>query len=118
MRRVLAPDGALVVQSTSPYVARKAFWCVVETLRAAGFATEPSHVYVPSFGEWGYVLASPSPLQPVAELPRGLRYLDGETLANAYRFPPDIAAVPAEVNRLNDQVLVRTFEDEWKHYIH
>ena len=118
LARVLAPDGAIAVQSTSPYVARKAFWCIVETLRASGFSTEPYHVYVPSFGEWGYVLASPRPLQPIARLPEGLRYVDGETLANAFRFPPDMAAVPAEVNRLNDQTLVRTFEDEWKHYVH
>ncbi len=27
------------------------------TLEAAGFATVPYHVYVPSFGEWGFVLA-------------------------------------------------------------
>ncbi|HEY5892612.1 MAG TPA: polyamine aminopropyltransferase [Chthoniobacterales bacterium] len=118
IRRVLARDGAMAVQSTSPYVARKSFWCVVTTLDAAGFATEPYHVYVPSFGEWGFVLASPKPLQPVAELPEGLRFLTSETLANLFRFPPDMEAVPADINRLNNQVLVRTFEEEWKHYVH
>ena len=40
----------------------KSFWCIDETLRACGFVTEPYHTYVPSFGEWGYILASPRPL--------------------------------------------------------
>ena len=118
VRRVLQPDGAVVIQSTSPYVARRSFWCVVHTLDASGFVTEPYHVYVPSFGEWGFVLAAPRPLAPVAELPPGLRYLTPETLAGLFRFPPDMGDVPTEVNRLNNQALVRMFEEEWKQYIH
>src|SRR5262249_9672555 len=34
----LRPHGAMVVQCTSPWVARKSFWCVNETLLASGFA--------------------------------------------------------------------------------
>ncbi len=118
VRRVLSPEGAITVQSTSPFVARRAFWCVVHTLEAAGFATEPYHAYVPSFGEWGYVLASPRPLPPVTQLPEGLRFLNADTLAALFRFPPDMGEVPTEINRLNNQALVRTFEEEWKEYVH
>ncbi len=118
VKRVLSPGGAVVIQSTSPYVARRAFWCVVHTLDASGFVTEPYHVYVPSFGEWGFVLASAEPLAGVADFPPGLRYLTPETLAALFRFPPDMGDVPTEVNRLNNQVLVRTFEEEWKQYVH
>jgi spermidine synthase len=117
-KRVLAPGGAVVVQSTSPYVARRAFWCVVHTLDASGFVTEPYHVYVPSFGEWGFVIASSEPLVAPAELPPDLKYITPETLAALFRFPPDMADVPTEINRLNNQVLVRTFEEEWKQYVH
>ena len=28
-------------------------------------------------------------------------------------FPPDMSRVPAEPNRLTNQTLVRTFEEEW-----
>ncbi len=118
VRRVLHPDGAVVIQSTSPYVARRSFWCVVHTLDASGFVTEPYHVYVPSFGEWGFVLAAPQSLAPVADLPPGLRFLTPETLAGLFRFPPDMGDVPTEVNRLNNQALVRMFEEEWKQYVH
>jgi spermidine synthase len=111
--RVLAPGAACVVQSTSPLVARRAFWCVDQTLRASGFVTEPYHVYVPSFGEWGYVLASREPVPFRLRLPDGLRFLDADTTASLFRFPPDMDRVPTDVNRLNNQALVRYFEEDW-----
>jgi spermidine synthase len=118
VREALAPDGAFVVQCTSPYVARRSFWCVDETLRAAGFATEPYHLYVPSFGEWGFILASIEPLPARIRLPEGLRFLTEVSCRGLFEFPPDMTRVPAEVNRLNNQVLVRYFEEEWANYVH
>jgi len=52
----LSAQGLAVVQSTSPLFARQSYWCIVETLKQAGLKTYPYHVYVPSFGEWGFVL--------------------------------------------------------------
>ena len=71
LARRLSPHGRVVVQGTSPLFARASFWCIERTLREAGFRTAPYHVYVPSFGEWGFVLASmgepyaPPPAVPV-----------------------------------------------------
>lgn len=118
LRPALAVDGALVVQCTSPFVARRSYWCIDETLRAAGFVTEPYHAYVPSFGEWGYILASPRPLTGELRLPAGLRFLSGENFHTLFEFPPDMDRVPAEVNRLNNQALVRYYEQEWGRYTH
>ena len=115
-RSALAQDGAIVIQSTSPFVARKSFWCIDETLRACGFVTEPYHTNVPSFGEWGYILASPRPLGDEYRLPAELRFLDREHLAQLSHFPPDMARIAVDVNRLNNQALVRYFEAEWAHY--
>src|SRR5439155_13248865 len=58
----LTPDAAIAVQCTSPLFARTAFWCIVRTLEAVGFAVNPYHVAVPSFGVWAFALAQ---LQPV-----------------------------------------------------
>jgi spermidine synthase len=118
VRGALAPGGAFVVQCTSPYVARKSFWCIDETLRASGFVTEPYHAYVPSFGEWGYIAASREPLSTPLRLPQGLRFLDPDNTATLFEFPLDMGRVDAEVNRLNNQVLVRYFEAEWANYVH
>ena len=109
----LAAGGFAVVQTTSPLIARKSFWTVVATLEAVGLATMPYHAHVPSFGEWGFVIASRRPWQPPRTLPAGLRFLTVEGLPALLQFPPDMARVAAEPNRLSNQVLVRTFEEEW-----
>jgi len=113
MDRHLSASGYAVVQTTSPLIARKSFWTVVTTIEAAGLGATPYHAHVPSFGEWGFVIASRRPFRMPATLPAGLRFLDLQGLPPLFEFPPDMARVPAEVNRLSNQVLVQTFEDEW-----
>ena len=105
-RRALAPGGRLAVQAGSPYFARESFWGIEATLRAAGWSTTPYHVDVPSFGDWGFVLAVPGRTPPALTLtpPPGvaLRFLDRPTLAAAAAFPPDrnrIALKPSTLNR-------------------
>jgi spermidine synthase len=116
LKRRVAPDGVAVVQSTSPLFARRSFWCVATTLKAAGLWTEPYHALVPSFGEWGYVLVAHSPPGRNRPLPEGLSFLDEPTLESLTRFPPDMGPLPAEVNRLNNQVLVHYYEEEWRRW--
>jgi spermidine synthase len=53
LKKALKPNGVAVIQSTSPFVAPKSFWCIDTTLRYAGFKTIAYHNYVPSFGEMG-----------------------------------------------------------------
>jgi spermidine synthase len=118
VRSALRPRGAMVVQCTSPWVARKSFWCVDETLRVSGFVTEPYHLYVPSFGEWGFILATLEPLPPMLHLPDGLKYITDASVRDMFHFPPDMGPVKVEANRLNNQMLVRYFEEEWAHYVH
>jgi len=114
----LSRQGLVAVQSTSPLFARQSYWCIVETMRQAGFKTYPYHVYVPSFGEWGFVLAGMGEYTPPTELPDGLRFLSRENLGQLFVFPLDMRAVAAGVNRLNDQVLVRYYEREWREIAH
>jgi len=109
----LNASGYAVVQTTSPLIARKSFWTVATTLEAAGLTTTPYHAHVPSFGEWGFIIASRRPYRLPTSLPAGLRFLSVADLPTLFNFPLDMARVPAEVNRLSNQVLVTTFEDEW-----
>jgi spermidine synthase len=104
------------VQSTSPMMARQSFWCIVRTMEAAGFRTRPYHAAVPSFGEWGYVLASLDEVPVPARTLSGLRYLSDEILPTLFVFPPDMAPVSTEINRLNNQVLVQYYDREWRRY--
>jgi spermidine synthase len=109
----LAASGYAVVQTTSPLIARRSFWTVATTIEAAGLQTTPYHAHVPSFGEWGFILASRRPFRMPTQLPDGLRFLRLDGLPALFNFPPDMARVPTEVNRLSNQVLVQTFEEEW-----
>ena len=105
--------GFAVVQTTSPLIARKSFWTVAATLEAVGLTTTAYHAHVPSFGEWGFILASRRPYQAPRGLPDGLRFLNLAGLPSLFDFPPDMSRVPTEPNRLSNQVLVQTFEQEW-----
>jgi spermidine synthase len=109
----LAASGYAVVQTTSPLIARQSFWTVVQTIESAGLRTAPYHAHVPSFGEWGFVIASRRPYRYPSALPAGLKFLNAPTLPLLFDFPLDMARVPAEVNRLSNQVLVQTYEQEW-----
>jgi spermidine synthase len=109
----LAASGYAVIQTTSPLVARQSFWTVVATLESVGLRAVPYHAHVPSFGEWGFVIASRRPFRMPQELPAGLRFLTPDSLPPLFDFPRDMARVPAEVNRLSNQVLVTTYEREW-----
>ena len=117
LRQHVSRGGAVVVQSTSPMFARQSYWCIVETMKAAGFKTYPYHVYVPSFGEWGFVLGTLSDWEAPLSVPSGLRFLTAGNVKTLFDFPPDLAPVPAEVNRLNDQVLVRYYDKEWREIV-
>lgn len=121
LRSTVGPEGLITIQSTSPYVAKKSFQIIVNTLKDADFFTKPYHVYVPSFGEWGYVLASKQDMDinaPVTALPAGLRFLSQEMVPYLFQFSKDLLAETTEINRLNNQILVRTFEQEWEPFSH
>lgn len=117
LKGALKPEGIVVIQSTSPFFATNSFWCVVNTLEAAGFLTTPYHAYVPSFGEWGYVMASLSPVELAGSYPAGLRYVSRESVDQMLNFPKDMLPSRKCVNKLNNQALVHLFESEWGDYV-
>ncbi len=109
----LDAGGYAVVQTTSPLIARRSFWTVVNTLESVGLSTTPYHTHVPSFGEWGFVLAGRRPWAVPRGLPPGLRFLTLDSLPTMMSFPADMSRVETDVNRLSNQALVREFEAEW-----
>jgi spermidine synthase len=119
-RRLLAqlsPGGAVTVQATSPLFARKSYWCIIETMRAAGFVVKPYQVPVPSFGVWGYALARRVAFEPPLQAPNvALRFLNASALKAMFEIPGDMTAVPVEINQLDNQALVRYYEREWRKY--
>ena len=126
LRRVLAPGGALCVQSGSPWFTPRVFGCTGQTLAAAGFETVPFGVTVPAFGPWGFHLATPPPEPPEApEAPSAsppaeasfawlpdARFLTAGTFASARVFPPDVTPRSPGVNSLFDPILYTLYASD------
>jgi spermidine synthase len=124
----LSSHGIAVTQATSPFYAPDAFWCIAETWSQTPTGPEaeprfnvyPYHAYVPSFGDWGFVMASRFPVDPAkltlkTEIP--LKFLTNEVMPTLFVFPRD--AQPKgeiRVNRLDDQALVKYYRQGWRRF--
>jgi spermidine synthase len=115
LQRRMTLEATLAIQCTSPLAARRSYWCIVRTLEAAGFHVKPYHTSLPAFGVWGFSLARRQPFEVPDRLPEGIacRYLTAAVLPTLFVFPADLGPVPVEINRLDNQVLVRYHETEW-----
>lgn len=117
-RNALARGGVFVTQSTSPFFARDAFWCINGTMKKAFRFVVPYHVYVPSFGDWGFNMAFDEP-RDVAMIPDalpGFRYYSRAAFSQAMHFPADSSVVETEVNTFNRPVLYTYYLKGWKYY--
>jgi spermidine synthase len=83
-------------------------------MEASGLFVRAYHASLPSFGEWGYLLAAKTAFEVPAKLPEfDLRFLTPEVMASLFVMSGDMSRVEAEVNRLNNQILVQYYESEW-----
>ncbi|MEL6543923.1 MAG: polyamine aminopropyltransferase, partial [Myxococcota bacterium] len=120
----LSADGVLSLQATSPFRSREAFWTIVQTVEGARlgpegtqrFSVTPYHALVPSFGTWGFVLASPQ-IVPPFEIKTPGRFLTSEVFAAAQIFPDDMARVPMSVSELDDPVVVERYRRGYHKYL-
>ncbi|PIW61994.1 polyamine aminopropyltransferase [Shewanella sp. CG12_big_fil_rev_8_21_14_0_65_47_15] len=93
LKELMSHDGALTVQSTSPYHAQMAFISVAKTLALAGFDVKQYHHNVPSFGEWGWSIATLSGkdaqhrLAELKTLPVQDNWLTLGLVSGAFEFP-------------------------------
>ena len=121
LKQKLKPDASVAVQTTSPLIARKSYWCIIKTMQAAGFSVKPYQTTVPSFGIWGYALAKIQPFETPVGLPENveLKFLNKESFAAMFEFPADMKLRDddeIEINRLDNQSLVRYYESEWHRF--
>jgi spermidine synthase len=113
VRQHLAMGGVFTVQSTSPFFARQAYWAVEATLRAAKLETLSYHVYVPSFGDWGFHLAGHQPPRLPEALPVETKFLTPEVLRASLVFGRDLARLDSPVNSLQQPVLQGLYRAGW-----
>ncbi len=106
----LARGGIIVTQATSPIFCKEAFWCIVKTIASVGLNTLPYHAYVPTFGEWGWVMASELPKKEIKQRiinsrtfdKLHLRFLTKDILAKLFVFSPADVLDPNELEIHSD----------------
>ena len=120
LKQKLKPDSAVVIQCTSPLIARKSYWSIIKTLESVGFTVKPYQTTVPSFGVWGYALAKLQPFETPKLPPPNieLKFLNENSFASMFDFPKDMMLPDEEIeiNRLDNQALVRYYESEWRRF--
>jgi spermidine synthase len=109
----LSAEGVLVTQGSSPFFAPKAFSCIATTLAASDFEVHPYTVNIPSFGPWGFILATKTSFQPenVKQLSIATRFLSPEVLSSLFTLPKDMTLQAVEVNTLAHPVIVNYERD-------
>jgi spermidine synthase len=115
----LTPNASVVIQCTSPLIARKSYWSIIKTLESVGFTVKPYQTTVPSFGVWGYALAKQSDFEtPTRTKDVELKFLNESSFASMFDFPTDMTlpTEEIEINRLDNQALVRYYETEWRRF--
>jgi spermidine synthase len=112
----LASNGVFATQASSPFHTNMSFWCIVETLKSSGFKNViPYHTYVPSFGEWGFVVGSNTTLNfNEFKSDSKLKYLDSTVVKSMLYFDNDFKQkrVP-EINKMDNAQLMKYFNSEW-----
>ncbi len=123
LKQMLAGDGLIGIQSTSPYHAKNSFISVLKTLEAANYSSvQQYHDNVPSFGEWGWTIASKmgaSPLQrlqALEKLPVEHFWLTLPMIKSSFEFPHnfyrDKNTIP--INYLGSHAIYQLHQSAWQ----
>ncbi|MBB6452103.1 spermidine synthase [Salirhabdus euzebyi] len=125
IRNRLEPTGATMVQATSPVFAPKVYWTISKTIESTGMKVENFHVDIPSFGNWGFVMAGRNPVRTeelVVEVET--KFLTSEMIIGLTKFGKDEDSYIEEKgnllvlkpNTLIDPHLIQKYEDAWNNY--
>jgi len=115
LKSKLSKSGAMVTQASSPMFSRKAFWSIKKTMQSTKLYTQAYHTYIPSFGEWGFVLASHFPIDFKKKEPlHNLKYLNKEVMNKMTIFAKDIEELKVESNKLSNHKLIYYYNEGWE----
>lgn len=123
LKALLSGDGLIGIQSTSPYHAKESFLSIGNTVHAAGFNhVQQYHDNVPSFGEWGWTIASKMGASPLKRLSNKTKFkieqpwLSMEMLKSAFIFPKNFFEQKSEVgiNYLGSHTIYQLHQKAWR----
>ena len=106
-------DGAMICQSSSPFFTRDVFWCIAESMENVGLKTRSFHTTIPSFGIWGFHLASRTEVPDLGGLDVSVptRYLNQSILNSSQIFGKDISRTDVPVNSMLEPKIYQLYND-------
>ncbi len=132
LKKRMSRFGVMVTQSTSPYFAPTAFWCIYHTVNQVFENPVAYNVNIPSFGIWGFTAAgggidflaknNASAQDTILKkaqnnLMKNLQFLDSAMLPATFIFNKDMRECPTEINTLNTQKLLQYYNksaERWR----
>jgi len=110
IKRRLSSGAIVVSQSSSPFFTPRTFWSIEKTLDYVFDDTLSFHTSIPSFGIWGYHMASVD-----KRIPRDFRfevetrYINEDVMRAAMVFADDIAKIDVPVNSIMEPKLYQLY---------
>ncbi len=117
LNRRLSTGGVMITQATSPWFARRAFWSIGSTLEEVFDHVAPATAYIPSFGLWGFFVASNAPLVPAREAYHG-RYINSDSWQRRLQLPADLPRLEADINHGESLPVIRYYREGWESMNH
>ncbi|XLS27726.1 polyamine aminopropyltransferase [Flavobacteriaceae bacterium M23B6Z8] len=118
VKRNMADDGIFVTQSGEIYFSNTVFSCIHTTMTEVFDKVIPYHVYIPSFGDWGFNMAfkKSNEKRNRGKLPERLKYLTDTQLENLYEWPTDVVIQKTAVNTLDNPIILNYYLDDWNRW--
>ena len=118
IKNKMSKQGIFVTQATSPFFSPEAYWCITETLKSVGYNNvKPYHGYVPSFGDWGFVMASNINYDiNDINLDIKTKYLDNELAKKAFVIEKDIQKENIKPSKLDSPEILNYYLKGWKYW--
>ena len=113
-KRALATDGVFVTQSGEIYFSNTVFSCIYGTLQEVFPKVDSYHTYIPSFGDWGFVVAKNQDMNlKQLQVPNDLKYLDNQQALALFQMHKDLVIQTTKINTLDNPIILDYFIDDW-----
>ena len=87
-------------------------------MQAAGFKyTKPYHAYVPSFGDWGFMLASNNPIkEQEINVSVPTKFLDDNSIKSLFHIEKDVKRDGIKSSTLNHPEILNYYLNGWRYW--
>ncbi len=114
VKKNLKETGLFVTQAGEIYYSNTVFSCIYETMTQVFSSSKIYHSFIPSFGNWGFIMAADHNITPkLSSIPGALKYLSDQQAEACFLFPKDITIAKTKVNTLDNPIILNYYLHDW-----